>query len=240
MTSNKVFFTNGGADANENAIRMARLHTGRHKVLATYRSYHGATAGAITLTGDPRRWGSEPGMPGVVHFWGPYLYRSAFHAADRGGGDRPRAPAPARHDHGRGPGDGRGDRARDGGRDQRDPRPAARLPRRCPRHLRRARHPAHRRRGHGRLRSLRRVVRRRPLGRHAGPDHLRQGRELRLRPARRGADLRPGRGDVRRPALPRRAHLLRSPARLRLGGRLDQHHARGGDHRARPRPRRAT
>ena len=76
----KVFFTNGGADANEHAIRMARLHTGRHKVLATYRSYHGATAGAITLTGDPRRWGSEPGMPGVVHFWGPYLYRSAFHA----------------------------------------------------------------------------------------------------------------------------------------------------------------
>lgn len=76
----KVFFTNGGADANEHAIRMARLHTGRHKVLATYRSYHGATAGAIALTGDPRRWGSEPSIPGVVHFWGPYLYRSAFHA----------------------------------------------------------------------------------------------------------------------------------------------------------------
>jgi taurine--2-oxoglutarate transaminase len=77
---NRVFFTNGGADANEHAIRMARLHTGRHKVLATYRSYHGGTAGAMMLTGDPRRWGSEPGMPGVVHFWGPYLYRSAFHA----------------------------------------------------------------------------------------------------------------------------------------------------------------
>ena len=76
----KVFFTNGGADANEHAIRMARLHTGRAKVLAMYRSYHGATSGAITLTGDPRRWASEPGMPGVVHFWGPYLYRSAFHA----------------------------------------------------------------------------------------------------------------------------------------------------------------
>ncbi len=75
-----VFFTNGGAEANENAIRMARLHTGRHKVLATYRSYHGATAGSITLTGEPRRWPSEPGLPGVVHFWGPYLYRSAFHA----------------------------------------------------------------------------------------------------------------------------------------------------------------
>lgn len=75
-----VFFTNGGAEANENAIRMARLHTGRHKVLATYRSYHGATAGSITLTGDPRRWPSEPGVPGVVHVWGPYPYRSAFHA----------------------------------------------------------------------------------------------------------------------------------------------------------------
>ena len=75
-----VFFTNGGAEANENAIRLARLHTGRHKVLATYRSYHGATGGSITLTGDPRRWPSEPGIPGVVHFWGPYPYRSAFHA----------------------------------------------------------------------------------------------------------------------------------------------------------------
>lgn len=76
----KVFFTNGGAEANENAIRMARLHTGRPKVLATYRSYHGATNGAIMLTGDPRRWPSEPGMGGVVHFWGPYTYRSAFHS----------------------------------------------------------------------------------------------------------------------------------------------------------------
>ena len=75
-----VFFTNGGAEANENALRMARLHTGRHKVLATYRSYHGATAGSITLTGDPRRWPSEPGQPGIVHFWGPYTYRSAFHS----------------------------------------------------------------------------------------------------------------------------------------------------------------
>ena len=77
---NAVFFTNGGAEANENAIRMARLHTGRHKVLAAYRSYHGATAGAIALTGDPRRWPSEPGMPGIVRFWGPYPYRSSFHA----------------------------------------------------------------------------------------------------------------------------------------------------------------
>jgi len=76
-----VFFTNGGAEATENAIRMARLHTGKHKVLAAYRSYHGATGGAITMTGDPRRWPSEPGYPGVVHFWGPYPYRSAFHSS---------------------------------------------------------------------------------------------------------------------------------------------------------------
>ena len=75
-----VFFSNGGAEANENAIKLARLHTGRHKIMAAYRSYHGATAGAITLTGDPRRWPSEPGIPGVVRFCGPYLYRSSFHA----------------------------------------------------------------------------------------------------------------------------------------------------------------
>ena len=77
---NMVFFTNGGAEATENAVRMARLHTGRFKVLNHYRSYHGATNGAITLTGDPRRWPSEPGMPGVVKFWGPYPYRSSFHS----------------------------------------------------------------------------------------------------------------------------------------------------------------
>src|SRR5262247_3453619 len=59
------FFTNGGAEANENAIRVARVVTGRHKVLVRYRAYHGGTAGALTLTGDPRRWASEPGIPGV-------------------------------------------------------------------------------------------------------------------------------------------------------------------------------
>src|ERR671938_764020 len=60
------FFTNGGAEANENAIKLARWYTGRQKVVARYRSYHGATAGAISLTGDPRRWAAEPGIPGVV------------------------------------------------------------------------------------------------------------------------------------------------------------------------------
>ncbi|WP_017936103.1 aspartate aminotransferase family protein [Nocardioides sp. Iso805N] len=76
----KVFFTNGGADANEHAIRMARLHTGRTKVLSTYRSYHGGTHLAVNVTGDPRRWASDNGSTGTVHFFGPFLYRSAFHA----------------------------------------------------------------------------------------------------------------------------------------------------------------
>lgn len=74
---NKVFFTNGGADGIENAIRLVRLHTNRHKVLSFYRSYHGNTGAAITSTGDPRRWPNEYSY-GHVHFFGPYLYRSAF------------------------------------------------------------------------------------------------------------------------------------------------------------------
>ncbi|NBP49623.1 MAG: aspartate aminotransferase family protein [Actinobacteria bacterium] len=79
---NMVFFTNGGAEAAENAVRMARLHTGRHKILTTYRSYHGSTQGAIALTGDPRRWPNETGASGAVKFWGPYPYRSAFHSSN--------------------------------------------------------------------------------------------------------------------------------------------------------------
>src|SRR5438270_9403905 len=72
------FFTNGGAEANENAIKIARLFTGRQKILARYRSYHGATAGSISLTGDPRRWAAEPGIPGVVRVLDPY------HGIERG------------------------------------------------------------------------------------------------------------------------------------------------------------
>ncbi|UOE43145.1 aspartate aminotransferase family protein [Agromyces larvae] len=75
----RVFFTNGGADANENAIRMARLHTGRDKILSTYRSYHGNTGAAIVSTGDWRRVPNEFAR-GHVHFFGPYLYRSEFWA----------------------------------------------------------------------------------------------------------------------------------------------------------------
>ena len=73
-----VFFTTGGTEAVEHAVRMARLHTGRPKVLAAYRSYHGSTTTSIHLTGDPRRWGSDTGTAGVVHFFGPFLYRSVF------------------------------------------------------------------------------------------------------------------------------------------------------------------
>lgn len=82
-------FTLGGADANENAIKLARAYTGRTKILARYRSYHGATYGAIAATGDPRRVAWEPMvMPGVVHFLDPYRYRSTFHAANPDVSDR--------------------------------------------------------------------------------------------------------------------------------------------------------
>ena len=77
---NHFLFTVGGSDANENAIRLARAYTGHHKILTRYRSYHGATAGAMALTGDPRRTKWEPNlMHGVVHFLDPYRYRSTFH-----------------------------------------------------------------------------------------------------------------------------------------------------------------
>jgi taurine--2-oxoglutarate transaminase len=76
----KIFFTNGGADAVEHAVRMARIHTGRPKVLSAYRSYHGGTQQAVNITGDPRRWASDSATAGVVHFWAPYLYRSRFYA----------------------------------------------------------------------------------------------------------------------------------------------------------------
>jgi taurine--2-oxoglutarate transaminase len=73
-----VFFTSGGAEGIEHAVRMARLHTGRPKVLAAYRSYHGSTTTAIHLTGDARRWASDTGTAGAVHFFGAFRYRSAF------------------------------------------------------------------------------------------------------------------------------------------------------------------
>lgn len=83
-----TLFTTGGADANENAVKLARWVTGRHKVVARYRSYHGATAGAAALTGDPRRWPAEPATPGVVRLHDPYPYRCAA------GPHAPGAPCP--------------------------------------------------------------------------------------------------------------------------------------------------
>ncbi len=74
----KSFFCLGGAEANENAIKMTRMYTKRHKILARYRSYHGATHGAIALTGDHRRWAAEPTIPGVIHVFDPYCYRCHF------------------------------------------------------------------------------------------------------------------------------------------------------------------
>jgi len=74
----KSFFCLGGAEANENALKIARWYTGRHKILARYRSYHGATHGAAALTGDYRRWAVEPSIPGVVHIFDPYCYRCTF------------------------------------------------------------------------------------------------------------------------------------------------------------------
>jgi taurine--2-oxoglutarate transaminase len=78
----RVFFTTGGAEANEDAVKMARLITGRPKVLAAYKSFHGSSFGAATLTGDDRRFAAEPGVPGVVHFFAPYPYRSPFFTTD--------------------------------------------------------------------------------------------------------------------------------------------------------------
>ena len=77
----KVFFTNGGAEAIEYATRMAKLHTGRPKVLAAYRSYHGGTTTAVNLSGDPRRWANDTGSAGAVHFFGPFPYRSPFNSS---------------------------------------------------------------------------------------------------------------------------------------------------------------
>ncbi|WP_019011970.1 aminotransferase class III-fold pyridoxal phosphate-dependent enzyme [Deinococcus aquatilis] len=74
----KSFFTLGGSEANENAMKMARLYTGRDKIITRYRSYHGATMGSMTASGDPRRWPVEPGVPGIVRAFDPYCYRCPF------------------------------------------------------------------------------------------------------------------------------------------------------------------
>jgi taurine--2-oxoglutarate transaminase len=78
----RVFFTTGGGEANEDAVKFARAITGRHKVLTSYRSFHGSAPGAGSLTGENRRWPNEPGLPGVVRFFTPFPYRSPFHTTD--------------------------------------------------------------------------------------------------------------------------------------------------------------
>lgn len=78
----RAFFTTGGADANDDAIKMIRMITGRSKVLTAYRSFHGSSAGAATFTGENRRWAAEPGIPGIVRFFAPFPYRSPFHTTD--------------------------------------------------------------------------------------------------------------------------------------------------------------
>jgi taurine---2-oxoglutarate transaminase len=80
----RVFFTAGGGEANEDAIKFARTLTGRHKVLTAYRSFHGSAPGAGTMSGENRRWPNEPGIPGIVRFFAPFPYRSPFHTRDAG------------------------------------------------------------------------------------------------------------------------------------------------------------
>ena len=228
------FFTNGGAEANENAIKLARMVTGRHKIIARYRSYHGATHGAVSLTGDPRRWPVEPGMAGIVRAFDPYTYRCPAGHPD---------PCPvctgAPHLEEilavRGRAHRRGDHPRDGHRHERGHRPARRLPPERARGVRPPRHPADPRRGDGRLRPHRQVVRLRALGRRAGHPLRREGDQLRLRAARRDDRARRDRRPGARPLLPRRAHLRRPSARLRLRRRLDRGVPRGGHRRERGR-----
>ena len=175
------FFTNGGAEANENAIKLARQVTGRQKILARYRSYHGATGQVITATGDPRRWAAETGVWGVVRVpdfqpWGepgPRSVDELLRETERViiyEGPQTIAAFILEPVVGH----------------QRHPHPARRLHAGPPRDVRPLRHLAHRRRGHERLRPHRQVVGGRPLGRRARPDHDGQGPDLVLPAARRG------------------------------------------------------
>ncbi len=192
----KVFFTNGGTEAIENAVRMARLHTGKHKVLSAYRSYHGHTATSMALTGEPRRWATDLGTAGVSRFFGPYLYRSPFNATTEA---EECERALAHLDQVirlEGPGTLAAVVLESGGRVGRRAAAPARLPRRGARAVHRARAAPRPRRGDGRVRPHRPLVRLparragRP-GRRPRPGHLRQGRQLRVRPDGRGGDQQP-------------------------------------------------
>ena len=176
-----VFFTNGGADANEHAIRMARLHTGKHKVLSRYRSYHGGTETAVNVTGDPRRWSNDRGDSGVVHFFGPFLYRSEFSATTEAEETERALRHLERTIELEGPSTiaaliletipGTAGIMLPGSDYMQGVRAL------CDKHD----IDPHRRRGDGRVRSQRQMVRLRTLRRGARHHHLRQGRELRLR-----------------------------------------------------------
>ena len=201
----KVFLTLGGAEAIENAIKLARAYTGRHKILARYRAYHGATLGAMTLTGDPRRWANEPGIVGVVRYPGhPSLGRE-------GAAPRRREPPGPRGRHSlRGRAHDRGGLPRDDRRDERHPHPARRLHPGRPRDLHPQRHPDGRRRGHGGLRADRTLVRDRQLGHRPGPHDDGQGPDLVVPAARRGGDEPQDREALRHELLLRRPDVQRA------------------------------
>ena len=222
------FFTNGGAEANENAIRIARLVTGRHKILARYRSYHGGTGASLTATGDPRRWAMEPGMPGIIHVPHPYHgpKRGTLSGADalaeleevdhaRGAADDRRLPHGNRHRH------------------QRHSRAARRLSRRRARALRQARHPADLRRGDVGVRPHRRVVRRRSLEGRAGHPGHGEGVDERVCRARRRRHPPQDRRSLQGQGVLRRPDLQQPSARLRRGAGDDRRLRRGQADRAR-------
>ncbi len=219
-------------------MRMARLHTGRHKM-----------HGAVPLV--PRRdargdHGHGRPAPLAVRA-GPAGLRAVLRAVplplvvprDDAGGGVPARARPRRGDPAvRGGPDGRRDHGRADRRHERHPRAARRLPAGPPGDHAQARHPADLRRGDGGLRSRRRLVRLADLGRRARPDHLRQGHQLRLRAARRRADLAEGRRHLPRAALSRRPDVLGPSAGLRGGRGVDRGLQGGGDRRARVRDRR--
>ena len=247
----KVFFTNGGADANENAMRMARLVTGRDKVLSQYRSYHGNTGAAIVATGDWRRVPNEFAR-GHVHFFGPFAYRSEFWSTTPEQESERALHHLERIIQAEGLQLDRRDPARGRAGHRRRARAAARLPRRAC---------ARSRDKYGILLIFDEVMSGfgrtgdwfawqnetiNPERRRARPDHLREGRQLGLRAGGRRDHLRVDRQRVRRPGLPGRAHLLRASARDGVDRRVDRRDGRRGHRRerghdrarrARPRPR---
>ena len=238
-----VFFTNGGADANENAIRMARLHTGRDKVVSAYRSYHGNTGAAVVATGDWRRVPNEYAR-GHVHHFGPFLYRTEFWATTPEQESERALRHLERVIQAEGPASVAAILL------ETIPGTAGVLvpP---PGYLAGVRAIADR---YGillildevmcGLRPDRSVVRVRRLRRPPRPHHLRQGRQLGLRPRGRRRDQRPDRQDVRRRGVPRGPDLLGPPARHgvdrrdpRRDGRRGHRRERGDDRHRRARTR---